>query len=73
MSLSEDTIAILKACHPLLLANREAIGQSFYELLFSQHPETQNMFNLSHFRIGKDEKPGPQVRPDALTVWYGQH
>jgi nitric oxide dioxygenase len=43
MSLSENTISILKACHPVLEANREAIGRSFYELLFTQHPETQNI------------------------------
>ena len=61
MALSEDTVSILKACHPVLLANREAIGSTFYKLLFKDHPELQNMFNLSHLQTDKDGKPGPQV------------
>merc|ERR1740137_400415 len=61
MSLSTSTVSILQACHPVLLANREAIGAAFYKLLFRDHPETQNMFNASHFKPDKDGMPGPQM------------
>lgn len=73
MSLSENTISILKACHPVLEANREAIGRSFYQLLFTHHPETQNMFNVSHVTVDKDGNPGPQMLSlsDAVICYAG--
>eukprot|EP00092_Neocalanus_flemingeri_P013233 GFUD01014263.1.p1 GENE.GFUD01014263.1~~GFUD01014263.1.p1 ORF type:complete len:399 (+),score=125.78 GFUD01014263.1:45-1241(+) len=61
MALSEGSVSILKACHPVLLENREAIGKTFYRNLFRDHPETKNMFNLSHFITDEDGKPGPQM------------
>jgi len=61
MALSSSTITILKACHPILLEHREAIGTTFYKLLFRDNPELKNIFNLSHFQPDKDGKPGPQM------------
>eukprot|EP00092_Neocalanus_flemingeri_P016308 GFUD01017653.1.p1 GENE.GFUD01017653.1~~GFUD01017653.1.p1 ORF type:complete len:405 (+),score=125.37 GFUD01017653.1:113-1327(+) len=61
MALSEGTVTILKACHPVLLANREDIGATFYKILFRDNPELRNIFNLSHFKTDKDGKPGPQM------------
>ena len=61
MFLSENTIAILKSCHPVLLENRIAIGKKFYELLFYNHPELKKMFNMTHTSVGKDGEPGAQV------------
>lgn len=64
----------MKACHPVLLAHRKAIGRSFYQLLFKQHPDTQNLFNLSHLSIGQDGEPGSQMLAlsDAV-ICYAQH
>ena len=61
MALSESTVSIMKACHPVLLAHRKAIGKAFYQLLFREHPDTQNLFNLSHLHTGQEGEPGPQV------------
>ena len=48
MGLTETTINIMKACKPILIANRKVLGCRFYELLFTEHPDVQNMFNVSH-------------------------
>lgn len=71
MTLSARTVVILKACHPLLVAHREAIGTAFYELLFRHSPELKNIFNLSHFRPEKDGRPGPQILAliDAVIIY----
>ena len=60
MNLAEPTCEILKVCQPLIKENREAIGQTFYQLLFDKYPSLQGMFNMSHFRKD-DDKPGAQV------------
>ena len=39
MSLSQDTVGVLKACHPLLKEGREVIGAAFYDRLFKEHPQ----------------------------------
>ena len=72
MALAESTCEILKVCKPLIQENREAIGQSFYEILFEKHPSLQGMFNMSHFR--KDgEKPGRQVQClMKLIFWHSK-
>jgi len=74
MSLSKSTIAILKACHPLLLENREKIGKTFYNSLFRDHPQLKNVFNMSHQRQGRDGTPGPQMMAlsDSLVL-YAAH
>jgi len=71
MSLSKSTIAILKACHPLLQENREKIGKTFYTSMFRKHPELKNIFNMSHQRQGRDGTPGPQMMAlsDALVAY----
>jgi len=74
MSLSKSTIAILKACHPLLQENREKIGKTFYTSLFRDHPQLKNVFNMSHQRQGRDGTPGPQMMAlsDSLVA-YAAH
>jgi len=71
MSLSKSTIAILKACHPLLKENREKIGKTFYNSLFHEHPQLKNVFNMSHQRQGNDGSPGPQMMAlaDSLVAY----
>jgi len=71
MSLSKSTVAILKACHPLLAANREAIGKTFYTSLFRDHPQLKNVFNMTHQRLGRDGTPGPQMMAlsDSLVAY----
>ena len=39
MSLSKETVDVLKACHPLLKEGREVVGKAFYNKLFEQHPQ----------------------------------
>ena len=39
MSLSADTVAVLKACHPLLKEGREVVGAAFYRRLFEENPQ----------------------------------
>eukprot|EP00092_Neocalanus_flemingeri_P027961 GFUD01030357.1.p1 GENE.GFUD01030357.1~~GFUD01030357.1.p1 ORF type:complete len:398 (+),score=89.46 GFUD01030357.1:51-1244(+) len=68
MSLSKSTVAILKACHPLLKENREKIGKTFYTSLFRDHPQLKNVFNMSHQRQGKDGTPGPQMMALANSL-----
>jgi len=71
MSLSKSTIAILKACHPLLKENREKIGKTFYNSLFHENPQLKNVFNMSHQRQGRDGSPGPQMMAlaDSLVAY----
>ena len=37
--LSEDTVEVLKACHPLLKDVRRVIGKAFYNRLFKEYPQ----------------------------------
>ena len=39
MSLSAETVAVLKACHPLLKDGREVVGAAFYRRLFEENPQ----------------------------------
>jgi len=71
MSLSKSTIAILKACHPLLQENREKIGKTFYNSLFRNNPQLKNVFNMTHQRPGLEGTPGPQMLAlsDSLVAY----
>ena len=44
MSLSPKTIEIVKATAAPVAANAEAITKKMYEILFTNHPETKEMF-----------------------------
>ena len=43
MSLSQDTVDVLKACHPLLKEGRSVVGDAFYKRLFHEHPQVVNL------------------------------
>lgn len=51
--LSADTIATVKSTVPLLQQHGRQITQEFYGRLFKQHPELQNIFNMSNQRSGR--------------------
>jgi len=45
MSLSNETVTIIKATAKPVAANAEAITTRMYEILFENHPETKALFN----------------------------
>ena len=72
MSLSTDVINVLKVCKPLLEQHRDQIGVTFYNKLFTDFPETKNVFNMSHQT--REGKPG--IQPVTLAnslVAYATH
>ena len=60
--LEENTIKILKATAPVIAEHGAIITNRFYEILFKEHPEQRNVFNMSNQRRGKDGKLGAQVK-----------
>merc|ERR1712127_150862 len=64
-SLSESTVATLKACQPLLLERQQALGDTFYRLLFQNYPEVRGQFNNSHME--KQQKS----LVDAVVAYCG--
>ena len=59
--LHKNTIRILKATAPVMAEHGTAITSRFYEMMFKEHPEQRNVFNMSHHRREKDGKPSAQV------------
>ena len=59
--MSSKTVTIMKSCQPLLSRHKASIGQTFYNLLFTHHPDLRGVFNMSHQRPCQDGAPGPQV------------
>ena len=55
MSLSEQTIQIVKATAPGLAEHGETITRHFYQQMFSQSPELLNIFNATNQKTGRQQ------------------
>ena len=66
--LEEKTINTLKATAPLVAENGTTITSRFYEMMFDEHPEQKNVFNMSHHRPAKDGKKSSQVGNVSLFI-----
>ncbi len=55
MSLSEQTIQIVKATAPVLAEHGETITRHFYQQMFSQNPELLNIFNATNQKTGRQQ------------------
>ena len=53
MSLSVQTINIVKATAPVVGANALKITDTFYKTMFKNHPETLHYFNKTNQKKGK--------------------
>ncbi|RLN89085.1 hypothetical protein BBJ28_00014662 [Nothophytophthora sp. Chile5] len=49
--MSAATIAILKATAPVVKEHGTAITSTMYGIMFSENPEVQSLFNMSHHRV----------------------
>jgi nitric oxide dioxygenase len=54
--LSEQTIAIVKATAPAVIAHAEAITRRFYSLMFEGNPEVKAFFNQAHQHSGSQQR-----------------
>jgi hypothetical protein len=65
--MSASTIAILKATAPVVKEHGTEITSTMYGMMFSEFPEVQNLFNMSHHRVAGATKggapPGCPARP----------
>lgn len=48
MGLSETTVQTLKVCEPILKQHQQELGETFYRMLFDNHPDVKSQFNLSN-------------------------
>lgn len=65
---SKKTIEIVKSTAPVLEQHGESITRVFYKLLFENHPELKDVFNMTH------QKKGTQQKVLANTVFkYACH
>ncbi|MEX6627333.1 NO-inducible flavohemoprotein [Tenacibaculum salmonis] len=65
---SKKTIEIVKSTAPVLEQHGEAITKVFYRLLFENHPELKDIFNMTN------QKKGNQPKALANAVFkYAQH
>ena len=53
---SKKTIEIVKTTAPVLEQHGEAITKVFYRLLFENHPELKDVFNMIHQKKGTQQK-----------------
>ncbi|MEA5404229.1 NO-inducible flavohemoprotein [Arcicella sp. DC2W] len=53
---SQKTIEIVKSTAPVLAIHGESITKVFYQLLFQNHPELKNVFNMTHQTHGTQSK-----------------
>lgn len=65
MSLSENTISIVKATAPAVAANAETITTTMYEILFSKNPELKELF--------KNASPDQHKKLAAAVVAYASN
>jgi len=68
MSLSENTIQIVKATAPVLAEHGEAITQHFYQQMFAQNPELLDIFNATNQKTGRQ-----QAALAAAVYGYAAH
>jgi nitric oxide dioxygenase len=67
--LSQDTINILLATAPAVKQHGTAITSTMYRTMFSEHPEVQNLFNMTHHRVrGTEEGGAAKVSAQATTL-----
>ncbi len=65
MSLSENTIKIVKETAAPVAANAEAITTKMYEILFATHPETKELF--------KDAEPDQHKKLAGAVIAYASN
>lgn len=65
--LTQQTIDIVKSTAPVLAEEGAAITRLFYSKLFTNHPELQNVFNMSN------QVHGDQPQALAQSVWAYAH
>lgn len=68
--MSAKTIAILKATAPVVQEHGTEITSTMYGTMFSEFPEVQNLFNMSHHRVAGATKGGapPGVSRQATAL-----
>jgi nitric oxide dioxygenase len=68
--MSASTIAILKATAPVVKEHGTEITSTMYGMMFSEFPEVQNLFNMSHHRVAGATKGGapPGVSRQATSL-----
>ncbi|KAG6971662.1 hypothetical protein JG688_00004343 [Phytophthora aleatoria] len=68
--MSAKTIAILKATAPVVKEHGTEITSTMYGTMFSEFPEVQNLFNMSHHRVAGSTKGGapPGVSRQATAL-----
>ncbi|KAG1687513.1 hypothetical protein DVH05_005127 [Phytophthora capsici] len=68
--MSASTIAILKATAPVVKEHGTEITSTMYSTMFSEFPEVQNLFNMSHHRVAGATKGGapPKVSRQASAL-----
>ena len=65
---SQKTMDIVKSTAPVLQVHGEKITEVFYNLLFQNHPELRDVFNMTH------QKKGSQLKALANAVYqYAVH
>lgn len=65
---SKKTIEIIKSTAPVLQEHGETITKAFYKLLFENHPELKDVFNMIN------QKKGVQQKVLATTIFkYACH
>ncbi|ASK79216.1 nitric oxide dioxygenase [Paraphotobacterium marinum] len=58
--LSQKTIDIVKSTAPVIVEAGPKVTQHFYKRLFSEYPELQNIFNMSHQNNNQTDTPSSQ-------------
>ncbi|KAL3671423.1 hypothetical protein V7S43_003347 [Phytophthora oleae] len=68
--MSTSTIAILKATAPVVKEHGTEITSTMYSTMFSEFPEVQSLFNMSHHRVAGATKSGapPGVSRQATSL-----
>ncbi|MFD1019355.1 NO-inducible flavohemoprotein [Thalassobacillus hwangdonensis] len=54
--LDQQTIDTVKSTVPVLAEHGEAITKRFYQLLFENHPELKNIFNMANQKKGRQQQ-----------------
>ena len=68
MTLSQDTVDVLKACHPLLKEGREVVGEAFYKRLFQEHPQVAKLSLIVILGELSSKRENPIARNDTCEV-----
>ena len=68
MSLSQDTVDVLKACHPLLKEGRDVVGEAFYKRLFQEHPQVAKLSLIVILGELSSKRENPIARNDSCEA-----